>query len=116
MAENRTTFLGVSSAEAESSDEFVLSVVTDGDEFRRMGSSRRDMLYCSLEAKLPDLVDLEVVDSLRFDRGVEGPPVDVRVESDAKESVGVRGIDEERVGSKDVAGFFKEDRAGGGGS
>ena len=72
------------------------------------------MLYCSLEAKLPDLADL--VESLRLDRGVAGPPVDVSVDKDANESVGVRGIDDERVGSRGNAGFLREDRAGGGGN
>lgn len=45
MAEKRTTFLGVNSADAESSEELLLMVVTDVDEFLRIGSSKRDMLY-----------------------------------------------------------------------
>lgn len=112
-AENRTTFLGVNSAEAES-DEVVLSVVTDGELFR-IGSNSRDMPYCSRDANvLDDFTDLDA-EVLRFDRGVDGPPVEVRVDSDAYESVGVRGTDRERDDWSDVS-FLSEERAGGGGS
>ena len=56
------------------------------------------------------------MESLRFERGVDGPPVEVSVDKEANESVGVRGIGIAREESVDGAGFFREDRAGGGGN
>ena len=106
ITENRTTFRGVSSDEAESSSECVVGV---GAKFF-LGSSSRMPNWSFEKDMLSDRVDVE---ALRFDLGVDGV-VDVNVDSDAFESDGVSVL-ELREGVEGGSCFFSEERAGGGG-
>jgi hypothetical protein len=70
------------------------------------------MLDCSREANVVDRRGVP-----RFERGVEGAFVEVRVDRDVYESEGVRGVDSERidVDSRVSLGFLSAERCGGGG-
>ena len=111
--ENRTTFLGVSTEDAESLSALMGDGDAGADEPLFIGSSRRDMLRCSLVANALDSIGRDAVELLRLERGVEGPVVEVRVDNEASESEGVRVI--ERDDPSAELGFLSDDRAGGGG-
>lgn len=103
MTEKRTTFRGVSSDDAESSSDSVAALA-----FFLVGNSNR-IPRCSFDENVFCAMGL-AFDTLRFERGVDGA-VEVRVDSDAFESEGVRGLECDDA----EGGFFMEERAGGGG-
>jgi len=101
--EKRTIFRGVSSPEPKSSSDPVTTaglIERDDSEPFLLGSSRA-MLSCNLAG-------MNATDTLRPERGVEGA-LDVSVDSDKSEPVGVRGAPRVMVG---VPGFLSEDRRG----
>lgn len=67
------------------------------------------MLSCNLDENIPGPVD-----ALRLERGVEGV-AEVRLDSDASEADGVRGIGDVVVLCKGDFGGLRDERGGGGG-
>ena len=105
--ENRTIFRGVNPPELESTEVAVLEVTMDDAEFFRIGCNRRDILDCNRDANVVGRREL-----LRFERGVEGPPVDVNVDKDVRESEGVKGAASDGcdIDSSAVFGLFSAGR------
>lgn len=102
------TFLGVNTEVDESlSEDLISGLVADDGPLRPCNNF--DIPICSRIEKCPGPVD-----ALRWERGVDGA-AEVRLDNDASEAEGVRGIGDVVVLCSGDFGDLRDERGGGGG-